>query len=46
MIFVLAIVNFSYVACPVKCLLALCIQVEIPREDFDIITEVFDFEHD
>jgi hypothetical protein len=39
-------INFSYVSCPVKCLVAPCIKVEIPEEDFDIITEIFDFEHD
>jgi hypothetical protein len=39
-------INFSYVSCPVKYLVASCIRVEIPEEDFDIITEIFDFEHD
>ena len=34
----------SFMCCPVTSLLAICIKIE--KKDFQILTEVFDYEHD
>ena len=38
--------NVSYVCCPVISLQANCINVQVATENFSILTEVFDYEHD
>ncbi len=39
-------INVSYVCYHITALEAICMNIQIPNENFNIITEVFDYEHD